>query len=92
VGGGGVKLEASGHDLLTDIMVAVTKCISSILRTRMAAVAFPPTREECYKNKTTIKYQYTSTALYFYEAYKKSLHKPRAIFGNMLFKISYGFN
>jgi hypothetical protein len=35
---------------------------------------------------------HTSTALYFYGASKKSLHKPRAAFGNILFKISYGFN
>ncbi len=36
--------------------------------------------------------RHTSTALYFYGAPKKSLHKPRATFGNMLFHISYGFN
>ncbi len=36
--------------------------------------------------------RHTSTALYFYGASKKSLHKPRAIYENMLFHISYGFN
>ncbi len=36
--------------------------------------------------------RHTSTALYFYGASKKSLHKPRAIYGNILFHISYGFN
>jgi hypothetical protein len=36
--------------------------------------------------------RHTSTALYFYGASKKSLHKPRAIFGSILFHISYGFN
>jgi hypothetical protein len=30
--------------------------------------------------------------LNFYGASKKSLHKPRGTFGNMLFQISYGFN
>jgi hypothetical protein len=35
---------------------------------------------------------YTSMALYFYGAFKKSLHKPRATFENMLFQIRYGFN
>jgi hypothetical protein len=34
----------------------------------------------------------TSTALYFYGASKKTLHKPRVTFGNMLFKISYSPN
>jgi hypothetical protein len=28
--------------------------------------------------------RHTSTALYFYEASKKTLHKPRVTFGNML--------
>jgi hypothetical protein len=36
--------------------------------------------------------RHTSTALYFYGAFKKSLHNPRATSGNMLFHISYGFN
>jgi hypothetical protein len=36
--------------------------------------------------------RHTSTALYFYGASKKSLHKPRATSENMLFYISYGFN
>jgi hypothetical protein len=36
--------------------------------------------------------RHTSTALYFYGASKKSLQKPRAIYGNILFYISYGFN
>ncbi len=36
--------------------------------------------------------RHTSTALYFYGAFKKSLHKPTATSGNMLFHISYGFN
>ncbi len=36
--------------------------------------------------------RHTSTALYFYGASKKSLQKPRAIYGNILFHISYGFN
>ncbi len=36
--------------------------------------------------------RHTSTALYFYGASKKSLHKPGAICGNILFHISYGFN
>ncbi len=31
-------------------------------------------------------------ALNFYGVFKKSLHKPRATFENMLFQISYGFN
>jgi hypothetical protein len=34
--------------------------------------------------------RHTSTALYFYGASKKTLHKPQAIFGNMLFQINYG--
>jgi hypothetical protein len=34
--------------------------------------------------------RHTSTALYFYGASKKSLHKPKATFGNMLFQINYG--
>ncbi len=36
--------------------------------------------------------RHTSMALYFYGASTKSLHKPRAIYENMLFHISYGFN
>ncbi len=36
--------------------------------------------------------RHTSTALYFYGASKKSLHKPRAIYENILFHIIYGFN
>jgi hypothetical protein len=36
--------------------------------------------------------RHTSTALYFYGASKKSLHKSQAIFGKMLFQINYGFN
>jgi hypothetical protein len=36
--------------------------------------------------------RHTSTALYFYGASKKSLHKARATSENMLFYISYGFN
>jgi hypothetical protein len=36
--------------------------------------------------------RHTSAALYFYGASRKSLHKPQAIFGNMLFQINYGFN
>jgi hypothetical protein len=35
---------------------------------------------------------YTSTALYFYGASKKTLHKPRVTFGNILLKISYSPN
>jgi hypothetical protein len=35
---------------------------------------------------------HTSTALYFYGASKKTLHKPRVTFGNMLFQISYSFH
>ncbi len=34
---------------------------------------------------------HTSTALYFCGASKKSLHKPQAIFGNILFQINYRF-
>jgi hypothetical protein len=34
--------------------------------------------------------RHTSMALYFYGASKKSLHKPRAIYENMLFHLSYG--
>ncbi len=34
--------------------------------------------------------RHTYTALYFNGASKKSLHKPRANFGNMLFHIDYG--
>jgi hypothetical protein len=34
----------------------------------------------------------TSTALYFYRRSKKSLHKPKAIYGNILFNIIFGFN
>jgi hypothetical protein len=36
--------------------------------------------------------RHTSTALYFYGASKKSLHKPRAKFINILFKINYSLN
>ncbi len=36
--------------------------------------------------------RHTSMALYFYGASKKSLHKPKATSGDMLFKIIYGFN
>jgi hypothetical protein len=36
--------------------------------------------------------RHTSTALYFYGASKKTLHKPRVIFGNTLFKIIYSLN
>jgi hypothetical protein len=36
--------------------------------------------------------RHTSTALYFYGASKKSLHKPKAIYGNILFNIIFGFN
>ncbi len=36
--------------------------------------------------------RHTSTALYFYGASKKFLHKPRVTFGNMLFKISHSPN
>jgi hypothetical protein len=36
--------------------------------------------------------RHTSTALYFYGASKKSLHKPRTTSGNILFHISYAFN
>ncbi len=36
--------------------------------------------------------RHTSTALYFYGASKKTLHKPRVTFGNMLFKIRYSLN
>jgi hypothetical protein len=36
--------------------------------------------------------RHTSTALYFYGASKKSLHKPRTTSGNRLFHISYDFN
>ncbi len=36
--------------------------------------------------------RHTSTALYFYGASKKSLHKPRATSENMLFHIRHGFN
>jgi hypothetical protein len=36
--------------------------------------------------------RHTSTALYFYGASKKNLHKPRATSENMLFHIKYGFN
>jgi hypothetical protein len=36
--------------------------------------------------------RHTSTALYFYGASKKSLHKPRATSENILFHISYDFN
>jgi hypothetical protein len=36
--------------------------------------------------------RHTSTALYFYRASKKSLHKPRTTSGNLLFNISYAFN
>jgi hypothetical protein len=35
--------------------------------------------------------RHTSTALYFYGASKKSLHKPRNTSENRLFHISYGF-
>jgi hypothetical protein len=36
--------------------------------------------------------RHTSIALYFYGATKKSLHKSRATFGNMLFQTSYSCN
>jgi hypothetical protein len=36
--------------------------------------------------------RHNSTALYLYGASKNSLQKPRAIYGNILFHISYGFN
>jgi hypothetical protein len=36
--------------------------------------------------------RHTSTALYFYGASKKTLHKPRVTFGSMLLKISYSPN
>jgi hypothetical protein len=36
--------------------------------------------------------RHTSTALYFFGASKKSLHKPRATSEIMLFHIYYGFN
>ncbi len=36
--------------------------------------------------------RHTSTALYFYVASKKSLHKPRANFMNILFQINYSLN
>ncbi len=36
--------------------------------------------------------RHTSTALYFYGASKKTLHKPRVNFGNMLFQISFSLN
>jgi hypothetical protein len=36
--------------------------------------------------------RHTSTALYFYGASKKSLHKPRANFINKLFQINYSLN
>jgi hypothetical protein len=36
--------------------------------------------------------RHTSTALYFYGASKKTLHKPRVTSGNMLIKISYSLN
>ncbi len=36
--------------------------------------------------------RHTSTALYFYRPSKKTLHKPRVTFRNMLFKISYSLN
>jgi hypothetical protein len=36
--------------------------------------------------------RHTSTALYFYGASEKTLHKPRVTFGNMLLKISYSPN
>jgi hypothetical protein len=36
--------------------------------------------------------RHTSTALYFYGASKKSLHKPRTTSGNILFHITYAFN
>jgi hypothetical protein len=36
--------------------------------------------------------RHISTALYFYGASKKTLHKPRVTFGNILFKISYSLD
>jgi hypothetical protein len=36
--------------------------------------------------------RHTSTALYFYEASKKTTHKPRAIYKSIFFHISYGFS
>jgi hypothetical protein len=36
--------------------------------------------------------RHTSTALYFYGASKKSLHKSRTTYGNILFHITYAFN
>jgi hypothetical protein len=36
--------------------------------------------------------RHTSTALNFYGASKKTLHKPRVTFGNMLLKISYSLD
>jgi hypothetical protein len=36
--------------------------------------------------------RHANTALYFYGASKKSLHKPRVIYENKVFHISYGFN
>jgi hypothetical protein len=36
--------------------------------------------------------RHTSTALYFYGASKRTLHKPKVTFGNMLFRISYSLN
>jgi hypothetical protein len=36
--------------------------------------------------------RHISTALYFYGASKKTLHKPSVTFGNILFKISYSLD
>jgi hypothetical protein len=45
----------------------------------------------CYCVYVNRGMRHTSTALYFYGASKKSLQKPRVIYGNILFHISYGF-
>ncbi len=46
----------------------------------------------CFTSPAIWGMRHTSTALYFYGASKKSLHKPRATSENMLYHTSYGFN
>ncbi len=47
-----------------------------------------PQHDTCLKGDM----RHTSTTLYFYRTSKKSLHKPRANFRNILFQINYSLN
>jgi hypothetical protein len=61
---------------------------------RVWPMALPPTSSSSYfcKYLWIRGMRYTSTALYFYGASRKSLHKPRANLRNVLFEINYSFN